>query len=218
MRAELWPITCSARSRSRVPPASSRPRGRASLVTVSRAAAVPAVAAAACGDVVDGHRADSRVGGDGPVGAAEAEQPDHVVAGCRRVSGWAGLPGVLRVMSAHRLGLGIGLERARPPVRRAESRVRLISALVQAGLPGGDGQRAQVGRLGRRPGRGWRPRTGPRCGFLLAGGRPSRPAGSGRRPGPGAGARAAGAAAGSSSRETAAQSSWPCPSRVLTSW
>ena len=44
MRAEPWPITCRARSRSRVPPASSRACGRAGLVTVRTAAAVPGCA------------------------------------------------------------------------------------------------------------------------------------------------------------------------------
>ena len=32
MRAEPWPITCRARSRSRVPPASTRARGPVALV------------------------------------------------------------------------------------------------------------------------------------------------------------------------------------------
>jgi hypothetical protein len=41
MRAEPWPITCRARSRSRVPPASTRPRGTLLLVTASTAALVP---------------------------------------------------------------------------------------------------------------------------------------------------------------------------------
>ena len=44
MRAEPWPITCRARSRSRVPVASSRACGRAGLVTVRTAAAVPGCA------------------------------------------------------------------------------------------------------------------------------------------------------------------------------
>ena len=41
MRAEPWPMTCRARSRSRVPVASSRARGSDRLVTVRTAAAVP---------------------------------------------------------------------------------------------------------------------------------------------------------------------------------
>ena len=41
MRAEPWPITCRARSRSRLPPASTRPRGTLWLVTASTAAVVP---------------------------------------------------------------------------------------------------------------------------------------------------------------------------------
>ena len=44
MRAEPWPITCSARSRSRVPVASSRARGRDRLVTLSTAVAAPGCA------------------------------------------------------------------------------------------------------------------------------------------------------------------------------
>ena len=40
MRAEPWPITCRARSRSRLPPVSTRPRGTAWLVTVSTAVVV----------------------------------------------------------------------------------------------------------------------------------------------------------------------------------
>src|SRR5580693_8088952 len=40
MRAEPWPITCRARSRSRVPPASTRDLGRAGPVTVRTAVAV----------------------------------------------------------------------------------------------------------------------------------------------------------------------------------
>src|SRR5260370_1331662 len=39
MRAELWPITCRARSRRRVPPASTRPRGMAELVRATRVVA-----------------------------------------------------------------------------------------------------------------------------------------------------------------------------------
>ena len=41
IRAEPWPMTCRARSRSRVPAASTRARGRVRLVTLSTAAAVP---------------------------------------------------------------------------------------------------------------------------------------------------------------------------------
>ena len=44
MRAEPWPITCRARSRSRVPVASSRACGRAGLITVRTAVAVPGCA------------------------------------------------------------------------------------------------------------------------------------------------------------------------------
>src|SRR5438046_2305127 len=43
MRAELWPITCRARSRRRVPPASIRACRRVAGVTASTAAAVPLV-------------------------------------------------------------------------------------------------------------------------------------------------------------------------------
>ena len=43
MRAEPWPMTCRARSRSRVPPASTRARGRVPLVTFSRALVVAGV-------------------------------------------------------------------------------------------------------------------------------------------------------------------------------
>ena len=42
MRAEPWPITCRARSRSRVPPASTRPRGMAELVRATTVVVVPA--------------------------------------------------------------------------------------------------------------------------------------------------------------------------------
>jgi hypothetical protein len=45
MRAEPWPITCRARSRSRVPPASTQPRGMLVLVTASTAAAVMLIGA-----------------------------------------------------------------------------------------------------------------------------------------------------------------------------
>ena len=43
MRAEPWPMTCRARSRSRVPPASTRPRGTVALVTARMAVVVPRV-------------------------------------------------------------------------------------------------------------------------------------------------------------------------------
>ena len=43
MRAEPWPITCRALSRSRVPPASTRARGTVWLFTDRMAAAVPEV-------------------------------------------------------------------------------------------------------------------------------------------------------------------------------
>ena len=44
MRAEQWPMTCRARSRSRVPPASTRARGSVRGVTVRTAVAVPGCA------------------------------------------------------------------------------------------------------------------------------------------------------------------------------
>jgi hypothetical protein len=43
MRAEPWPMTWRARSRSRVPPASTRPRGTVALVTARMAVVVPRV-------------------------------------------------------------------------------------------------------------------------------------------------------------------------------
>ena len=43
MRAEPWPMTCRARSRSRVPPASRRARRRLPLVTLTRALLVAGV-------------------------------------------------------------------------------------------------------------------------------------------------------------------------------
>ena len=43
MRAEPWPMTWRARSRSRVPPASARPRGTVALATARMAVVVPQV-------------------------------------------------------------------------------------------------------------------------------------------------------------------------------
>ena len=45
MRAEPWPMTCRARSRSRVPPASSRDPDKMRLVTLRTAVAVAGCAA-----------------------------------------------------------------------------------------------------------------------------------------------------------------------------
>ena len=73
MRAEPWPMTCRARSRSRVPPASRRARRRVALVTWDRALVGGGGGlAAAGGQVVDGGGGEAGGGGDGPVGAAVA--------------------------------------------------------------------------------------------------------------------------------------------------
>ena len=80
MRAEPWPITCRARSRSRVPPASTRSRGMAELVRATTVAVAPGCAAAAGEQGVHGGR-DEAGGGDAGVGAAVLAQAAGVVAG-----------------------------------------------------------------------------------------------------------------------------------------
>ena len=82
MRAEPWPITCRARSRSRVPPASRRARGRVWLVTDSEGGGGVGSGGAAAGDqVVDRGGGESGGGGDAAVGAAGLAQAADVVAG-----------------------------------------------------------------------------------------------------------------------------------------
>ena len=82
MRAEPWPITCRARSRSRVPPASSRARGRVCAGDGAQGGGGVGSAGAAAGDqVVDRGGGESGGGGDAAVGAAVLAQAAGVVAG-----------------------------------------------------------------------------------------------------------------------------------------
>ena len=152
MRAEPWPITCRARSRSRVPPASTRPRGTLLLVTASTAAVVPRFGpAAAAVQVRDGGAVQARGGGDGAVGAAVLAQAADVRAGRARAGGRVRRAGLARDGTGrgvdahchHRLRAGSrrsGLGGAAGGVQGAGD-----LGIGQAGLAGGVGQRAEVG-------------------------------------------------------------------------
>ena len=154
MRAEPWPITCRARSRSGLPPASTRPRGTAWLVTVSTAVVVPRWGRRrprSRSETVAGARPAAV--GDGAVGAAVLAQPADVSAGrAGPGTGYGGLAWLgtgpaagLMLISVHRLGLvagrfGAGLAGAAGGVQGPGDFL-----VAKAGLAGGVGQRAQVG-------------------------------------------------------------------------